>query len=373
MAGLDLDTYRAVAPAVPIEWAPTIVFDPSSVDELIEDVLVAGGMSVWYGEPGSGKTTLLLDAMLRMPRAKPWLGKRIQRRAAVLVAAESPNSVRIRLEAFRRQHGDDIGSFGLIPAPLNLMDPSADVDHLIDLIIKEEKRLPVPVGLIAVDTVARVMPGANENAGEDMSRLVAAGDRIRKDTGAHVAFIHHTGKDASKGARGHSSLKGAIDTEIEVTYNKSTGIRTLEITKQRDLSTEGMKLMARFVRIELGLNRWGKPITGCVVEPVEPASPHIEALVKAEGYRRAESCVLAGFRTLRERGFEPSDKPNSNDYLPKQLLAMQLASGFSLEALRDAMRRLMSARTFERGVVGKYAGNRTPRMGLVLVAEECTK
>jgi len=33
----------------------------------------------------------------------------------------------------------------------------------------------------------------------------------------------------------------------------------------------------------------------------------------------------------------------------------------------------MSARTFERGVVGKYAGNRTPRMGLVLVAEECTK
>ena len=30
-----------------------------------------------------------------------------------------------------------------------------------------------------------------------------------------VLLVHHTGKDAAKGARGHSSLRAAIDTEID--------------------------------------------------------------------------------------------------------------------------------------------------------------
>lgn len=37
-----------------------------------------------------------------------------------------------------------------------------------------------------------------------------------KETSAAVALIHHAGKDASKGARGHSSLRGAVDTQATI-------------------------------------------------------------------------------------------------------------------------------------------------------------
>lgn len=355
--------------AIPIEWAPKIVFDPTAVHEIIEDVLVAGGMSVWYGASGSGKTTLLLDAMLRMPRERPWLGKRLERGASVLVCAESPSSARLRVAAFREHHGGDIGSFAIIPEALNLLNGSADVDDLIDLLIRESNRLPVPLALIGIDTVARVMLGGDENTAEDMGRLVAAGDRIRRELAVHVAFVHHSGKDASLGARGHSSLRAATDTEIEVTFDKATKLHTVEITKQRDLGSQGLKLSARFLPVELGTNQWGNPITACVVEQDEPASEHLRAVMQNVEHERAEGVVMAGFHRLRELGIAPADVSNAQGYLPRQMVDKGLADGFDKAALTSAMNRLMGRGTLIRGQVGKYPGSRHHREGLVLSSE----
>ncbi len=54
-------------------------------------------------------------------------------------------------------------------------------------------------------------------------------------------LLHHSGKDISKGLRGHSSLLGAVDTELELvrvdSMIKSTEIAgqgILTITKQKD-------------------------------------------------------------------------------------------------------------------------------------------
>jgi len=345
-------------------WAPEIVFDQSTTLEIIEDVLLAGQMSVWYGEPGAGKTTLLIDAMLRMPHALPWLGKRLERRAAILVAAESTNSVKSRVEAYRRHHGDDIGSFGMIPHSLNLMDGSADVEELVDLVVEESCHIALAVGLIGVDTIARVMPGGDENTALDMGRLVSAGDRIRSRTEAHLAFVHHAGKDASKGARGHSSLRAATDTEIEVTYDKATKLHTLEVMKQRDLGSQGMKLTARFLPVEIGTNQWGNPITSCVVEHVETESAHIQAVMQGVENDRADAATLAGFARLCEQGVQPSDQPNSADFLPRQILSKGLAQGFGKDEIAAAMHRLMTRGKLRRAVVGQYA-NRSPRHGLV--------
>ena len=39
-------------------------------------------------------------------------------------------------------------------------------------------------------------------------------------------LVHHSGKDTSRGARGASSLRSAIDTEIELTLDEDEGVRT---------------------------------------------------------------------------------------------------------------------------------------------------
>jgi hypothetical protein len=52
-----------------------------------------------------------------------------------------------------------------------------------------------------------------------------------------VLLVHHTGKDRTAGARGSSALKGAMDTEFEVTLD-GDGV-TLRNTKQKDAAEAG--------------------------------------------------------------------------------------------------------------------------------------
>jgi hypothetical protein len=356
-------------PPIPFEWASSIVFDPEQLREIVEEVFTAGGMSVFYGESNSGKSTLILDLAFRMPDGLPWLGQRSKAGTVIYVGCEGAASIRARLEAYRLHHQCQVGAFGLIPSSLNLMDPSAEVDDLIELIKAKAEELGDAVLLVIVDTVARAMGGANENASEDMARLVSAGDRIREETGAHVCWVHHSGKDAARGARGHSSLRAAVDTEIEVTADETTKTHTLEVTKQRDLGSKGKRLSARFLPIELGLNQWGKPITACVVESIDEASPHVSAVMRAVEQERVEQVTVSAYRRLVEMGVKPTDGRTSTDFLPRQVLDKGLGDGFGRDEIAGAMNRLMAKGVFARGVIGHY-GNRTPKFGLVLAGSE---
>jgi RecA-family ATPase len=62
--------------------------------------------------------------------------------------------------------------------------------------------------LVVVDTVARVLPGAEENASKEMGLFVVACDAIRETCGVAVIGVHHSGKDEDRGMRGSSSLGG---------------------------------------------------------------------------------------------------------------------------------------------------------------------
>lgn len=350
-------------PPIPFAWASTITTDLHELREIVESTFTAGGISVVYGESNSGKTTLVLDLAFRMPSGLPWLGKRTEKGAVIYIACEGAGSVKRRLAAYRQHHDCKVHAFGLISSSLNLMDPSADVEDLLDLIKGLKNELIEPVRLIVVDTVARAMAGANENASEDMSRLVGAADRIRGETGAHIVFVHHSGKDAAKGARGHSSLRAAVDTEIEVTADDAA--RTLTITKQRDLPSKGESLTARFVAIELGRDQWDNPVTACVVAAVDETSPHLAALMRQTDERRSDEVTLKGFRRLLEMGIKPTDGLNSPDFLPKQLVAKGLAEDVRRDDLVGSMNRLMARGVLTRSVIGQYT-NRNPKFGLVL-------
>jgi hypothetical protein len=105
-----------------------------------------------------------------------------------------------------------------------------------------------------------------------MGTLVSAADRVRLETGAHVAFIHHSGKDETRGARGHSLLRAAVDTEVRVERGEESGTVVVRVTKQRDLECAGI-FNFKLDKVTLGVNRRGKPITSCVVKEAAPARP----------------------------------------------------------------------------------------------------
>jgi hypothetical protein len=156
------------------------------------------------------------------------------------------------------------------------------------------------------------MAGGNENSSEDMGALVLNADKVRQETNAHVSFVHHSGKDAAKGARGHSSLRAATDTEIEVTREQQGGPAVATVTKQRDMETKG-EFWFSLEPIELGTNRRGKPVTSCVV--VEAEKPNGTAGQNGtKGPKLPDGASLAMRALVAALGKAGAKLPPTSDY-----------------------------------------------------------
>jgi hypothetical protein len=111
--------------------------------------------------------------------------------------------------------------------------------------------------------------------------------------------VHHSGKDAGKGARGHSSLRAAIDTEISV--EGQSGTRTASVTKQRDLPGDG-RFAFELLPVVIGQGEEGESVTSCTVRYADaPAQPKGKAA--GINQQRAVAAVKEWVRTNPEASF----------------------------------------------------------------------
>jgi hypothetical protein len=271
-----------VAPDIKPTGLPLIYFQDVKPalksEDFIEGLLIKAAMSVTYGPSNCGKTFFMADLALHVALGLEWRGREVEQAGVIYCAMEGAHGIANRVAAFALTcglTGQEI-PFAIIPVSLNLLDPNADTSRLIDAIAEAAARMAIPVGLVVMDTLSRAMAGGNENSPEDMGALVANSDRIRQATGAHVAWIHHSGKDQAQGARGHSLLRAATDTEIEISRADNDSPSIARVTKQRELEIDGV-FGFTLKRVELGLNHRGKPVTSCVVEATDdrPAKPRI--------------------------------------------------------------------------------------------------
>lgn len=252
---------------------PLIYFEDVTVNldaaDFVENVISEGAMSVVYGESNCGKTFFMSDLALHVAAGMPWNGRAVEQGGVIYCALEGAHGISNRVAAFRQHHGleDATLPFAIIPVSVNLLDPKADTDKLIEAIQAAAKKMSMPVKLVVLDTLSRALAGGNENAPDDMGALVNSIDKIRQATGAHVCGIHHSGKDAAKGARGHSLLRAATDTEIEISRADPQSPSIAVVKKQREMEIEGTWAF-NLQTVELGNNRRGKPVTSCVVIPL---------------------------------------------------------------------------------------------------------
>src|SRR5581483_10754950 len=151
----------------------------------IKGVWPSQGVAFVVGATKSGKTFLVLDMTLRLAAGA---AKALQRRArqcgVAYLAAEDPNGCRARVAAWRiRNHRTSPTPFELLSGSFNLAE-DGDVADLraslweIDAAFKEQG---APLGVLVIDTLSRVLPGADENNAIDMSRAVAALDEISRE------------------------------------------------------------------------------------------------------------------------------------------------------------------------------------------------
>jgi len=263
-----------------------IGLDSPHTTPLIAGWLDQGGTSMVVGATGSGKTFLALDLAMHVATGRAWHGRRVEPGGVVYVAAESPRGVQRRLLAAKKHHklSDDL-PFDIIPEAVNLAGSRPETDALIDAIREAGAGPRAPVALVVIDTLARAAVGADENSSGEMGSIIAQVERIRAKTGAHVMVVHHLGKDATRGARGSSALKAAVDTEITVADF------TAEVTKQRDGET-GAKVAFELRTVVIGNDRHGALIEA-------PAVLH-KVLGEQRRSKPLKGHAAAAYEVLRE-------------------------------------------------------------------------
>ncbi|MGH8236047.1 MAG: AAA family ATPase [Steroidobacteraceae bacterium] len=123
------------------------------------------------------------------------------------------------------------------------------------------------VDVIVLDTMSSVIPGGNENSGEDVGKLIEHCKFLHRETGALVILVHHAGKNEEKGARGWSGLRAAADVEISVARNGE--YHSARITKMKD-GNDNAQYHFKLKTVQVGVDAEGEEMTSCVIEFVPP-------------------------------------------------------------------------------------------------------
>ncbi|MDB3895944.1 AAA family ATPase [Alphaproteobacteria bacterium] len=152
---------------------------------LVEGLISENSFCVMYGAPGSGKSFCALDIGLSIASGMPWHDKQTQQGSVLYIAGEGVGGLKRRVKAFQCHHGlDSLGSFLTLEQAVNFRDEQS-AKRLLRSIDREGGNFHA----VFVDTVARALPGSDENSATDMGAFVDACDRIRHHTGAAVIGV----------------------------------------------------------------------------------------------------------------------------------------------------------------------------------------
>ena len=239
---------------VPVKW-------------LLKDMIPAQSFVALYGKPGSYKSFVALYLAMMIATGQEAFGRETEIGDVLYIAGEGGSGLKARSDAMATRYNVDGARIGFIRHQLNLRSTTDDVEKLIRSI----EVASLKPSLIIVDTLARAFGGGNENASEDMGAFISNIGLIQDRLATAVMIVHHSGKDEARGQRGHSSLLGAVDAELEVIKisddDQDERIGKLTITKQKD-GEDGIEIGYRMdvVRLSpLGLDER----TSLVVEPID--------------------------------------------------------------------------------------------------------
>lgn len=223
--------------------------------DFVEGLLYEKAMSVWAGAPKSGKSFLIVDLAHAVATGRTWAGRRTEAGPAVIYSLEGVGTLRSRMKALEVSRGPAPHLF-FSPDPLRLyaskgQEPEQQIEEIIAFVRQNHVRF------VVIDTLARAAAGMNESAFEEVSKVIRLLDRIKDETGAHVAIVHHSGHSRA-GPRGSSDLTAAPDLVVQISREGEQ--RKAIITENRN-GQDGVGIRFTLEEVDTGLvTRWGTPM-----------------------------------------------------------------------------------------------------------------
>jgi hypothetical protein len=259
---------------------------------IIKNVIPNANLGVIYGASGSGKSFFAFEMAAAIARGIEWRGHKTTKSKVCWVAAEGQEDMRKRVAGYCLHHGVD-------PKELTNLYFVANAPNMMELndarALVKQIRVQGEFDLVVMDTLAQVMPGGNENSGEDMGKVLGHCKEITRLTGAMVELVHHSGKDESRGARGWSGLRAACDFEFEVI--RADEERVAIITKLKG-GADGGEFGFRLETIVVGEDDDGDEETTCVVGFTDSSRSSVAVSQGPTG--KTQKAIMDQFRTLAD-------------------------------------------------------------------------
>jgi len=238
------------------------------VEWLVESIIPKRAFVALYAPPASFKSFIALDIAEAVATGRDWMGYKVPKKGAVLyIAGEGHGGMGARVKACKIQNNSPDGAnLYVIRAQINIRSSQEDFDALVAAINELIAEIDEPLELIILDTLMRMSGGGfNENSSEDMGGFITQAGKLQAIYLCAMLLIHHSGKDITKGLRGHSSLFGAVDTELEIQRQDSVinsadtlvvGNAILTVTKQKD-GADSITVGIEVVNVEVGESALG--------------------------------------------------------------------------------------------------------------------
>ncbi len=226
---------------------------------LIKNVIPETGFGIIYGKSGTYKSFLTIDLLAHIANGRAWFGNNTKQKPVIYIPLEGKSGISKRIEAWKiHNHSND--QIISIFENINFKDKN-NIEYLIEKI----KDARLDGGVICIDTLAQAGGDMDENSSKDMGNMIKTFQYIQQELGGIVLVVHHTGKDESKGMRGHSSLYASLDFALECTAHGNLSAQ-FKIAKSKDSESDKGYTFKMSV-INLGYDEDGELITSLAVNP----------------------------------------------------------------------------------------------------------
>jgi putative DNA primase/helicase len=314
---------QGAAPPAPRRWqrAADAIAEPTP-EPVLEGIAWADALSVVVGESTAGKTFLLLDMAAAVSANTSWHGRAVRHGSVVYFGFEG--HVGLRLRALREVAGHWLEHVYVIRAsdPLSPtidrdrveipgrgeLDAVRDLDDIVAHVTAEH--LP-PVALVEVDTVRASLSGSEDSSEAAAAYLRAVRRIMAHAPGAACLLAHHAGwqdgETRRKRERGSSAFRGNVDGTFyleadEYDRERRQARLTLSTVKVRDGETlPPLYMVRKQVEIPGLADRWGHPVTSCIIVPDQRSREDREAEQTAAVDAQTRALDMKALRVIADR------------------------------------------------------------------------
>lgn len=221
------------------------------VNYLVKPLVPESGISLLYAERGAGKTFMALSLACAAASGFDFLNFQVSKPCEVLYVDAEMDSREIQERLFKLERG--FARDGKIVNRDNLrlfLCGMQDGQAMPNLATPEgQAALEREIGdskLIILDNIFSLYKGAGKENESDTWSEYNSWSVSQRNKGRSILWIHHTGKDKNRGARGSSAIESVLNYSLALTvpdgHKADAGLEVdAEYTKSRGLTGDIVK------------------------------------------------------------------------------------------------------------------------------------